>query len=1041
MAGRYALAMNDRTVTELRAYLKKVKRDPIPEFDEFLKEVETFGKLRLEAEDGFMRNRHRAKSKRHALPLDWVAIARILSPDIESPELSLVTEVVKLCLSEVEAIVQDLRKVLIRHREKVSLEVVQQVDAQCLRWLSKQPGRDAVEKAGARQRILAVVRRENYNTLENRVLKDFIIRIQIPCAEYLKRNEPRFKDWDIVKQVRRLFNLCGEALRNPVIEDVSDLKELPHPNYVLRQEWRYSKVWKAYCRIIRHAGIAERLWLRRQELSDTLKDLRMAAPKQMSTRAKYHCPIWFNYVDGKNELLDKPFYENEEGKADSSDSMSTVETDRDVIIDLTGAQPCRDLLIYGRHENAKPYLQNYKKPSIEDIKGDHHYFLRDILKAQDKEKLRDYFEQLHSEVGGERWFILVPDDWETFWQEAVIKSAPLPRNRVFLLWRSVAAVISCIDKLKSASEGETITVIDIQQAGLVGMSKLILASEENGGRLIPQRKSYARHKRCYSQVLLESSGRVAKRNAFLTGAVPEYTLYSTDLIKLKDFSRDTKHVVFIDNINLLPDNIPSGWLVTTGAILEHGTRRFISLRDKGEIAYYDELEELSLIVQTGDERIEPKRLVKANEKSPGGLELPPQPLPQVATLKRHSDYVDLVLCMGEATSDAPLRIKRHEFNRSLEEDHAIDLVSRVTPGQGMAVVTVMSDFLREPITLDWGAGMTDKGKGGRALTIATLEAEMERSFPPDSPDVVADYGLWSNIRENVERYMNDEAPPDGKWFARASWLYPNNIELPKGSTPFERLRRKNVFGNDPGHKLPEMDQEATLWEIQNKSFYFDDLFSKLATDYESGAYDQDEIARLIAWTYQTDYPPFKRIRKQVVRKVLDYATGKSGDAPLFQEMTLCANLCTSSSEWSDCLNAILNRIKNYDNNVSRDYYLLYNLLQFHPSIIQEAQSRKSNLKLNESCWLLVQHFPYWYKKYQYNRVSIGYILKSLLYFLRCRRFDEKVFLTKERDLEHYEIIAEMLNDEVYSSQEELRDLVIKYLNGKGTIDGLPMAMD
>jgi hypothetical protein len=1038
MAGRYAVAMSERTVTELRAYLKKVKRDPIPEFDAFLKEVETFGKLRFEAEDGFLRNRHRAKSKRHALPLDWVDIARILSPDVESPEVSLVTEVVKLCLSEVEAIIQDLRKVLIRHREKVSLEVVQQVDAQCLRWLSKQPGRDAVEKAGSRQRILAVVRRENYNTLENRVLKDFIIRIQFPCAEYLKRNEPRFKESDIVKQVRRLYNLCGEALHNPLIEDVSDLKELPHPNYVLRQEWRYSKVWKAYCRIIRHAGIAERLWLRRLELSDTLKDLRGAVPLQMSARAKYHCPIWFNYVDGKNELLDKPFYENEEGKVNTTDNMSTVATGSDVIIDLTGAQPYCDLLIYGRHENAKPYLQNYKKPSIEDLRGEHHYFLRDILKARDKEKLRDYFEQLHSLVGGDRWYILVPDEWEPLWQEAVIKSTPLPRNRVFLLWRSVAAVISCIDKLKAASEGEMITVIDIQQSGLVGMSKLTLACEENGGKLIPQRKSYVRHKRCYSQVLLESSGRVSKRNAFLTGEVPKYTLYSTDLIKLKDFSRDSKHVVFVDNVNLLPDNIPSGWVVSSGALLEHGTRRFISLRNKGKIAYYDELEALSLIVQTRDEQIEGRTLVEANEKSPGGLELPPQSLPQAATLKKHSDYVDLVLCMGDLTPDAPIKIKRHVFSKSLEEDHVIDLVSRVTPGQGMALVTVMSDFLREPILLDFLEGMTDKGKGGRALTIATLEDEMERSFPPDSPDVVADYGLWANIREDVERYMNDEIPPNKTWFARASWLYPNNSELPKGSTPLERLRRKNVFGNDPGHRLPEMDQESTLWEIQNSSFYFDDLFSKLATDYESGAYNQDEIARLIAWTYQTDYPAFKRIRKNIVKKVLDYAKGKSEDAPLLQEMTLCANLCTSSSEWSDCLNAIMCRLKNYDNNVSRDFYLLYNLLQFHPSILRDAQSKITDLRLDESCWLLVQHFPYWYEQYRYRRTTIPYILKSLLYFLRCRRFDDKVFLTRENDPDHYRIISAMLKNQVYESHEDLRRLVIEYLNGKGTIDGLPM---
>jgi len=394
--------------------------------------------------------------------------------------------------------------------------------------------------------------------------------------------------------------------------------------------------------------------------------------------------------------------------------------------------------------------------------------------------------------------------------------------------------------------------------------------------------------------------------------------------------------------------------------------------------------------------------------------------------------------MGDATADAPLKIKRHEFNRSLEDDHAIDLVSRVTPGQGMAVVTVMSDFLQEPIELDFLRDMTDKGKGGRRLTMATLEDEMERSFPPDSPDVVADDGLWANIRKKVEFYTADEAPPDGRWFAKANWLYPSGTSLPHGANPLERLRRRNVFGNDPERRIPQQSHAYSVFGKQADCFDFKAFFAKLAKDYEAASYSQDEVARLIAWTYQADYPAFKRIRKQVVKKVLDYATGKSANAPLFQEMTLCANLCTSPNEWSLCLNAIWYRIKDYTNNVSHDFYLLYNLLQFHPTIIWDARTQKNNLRIEESCWILVQHIPYWYQKHQYGKVTIGYILKSLLYFLRCRRFDGKVFLTKERDTDHYEIISECLKSPVHSSQEELRKRVLEYLNGRGTIDGLPV---
>ncbi|MBV5332851.1 hypothetical protein JZU54_04670, partial [bacterium] len=97
--------------------------------------------------------------------MDWSDIERILKPATMTPEESLVTLVTRECLSEVEQVVRDLRKVLVREQQRVPLGRVQQVDAHCLRWLSRQPGRDAAEKAGGRQRILAVVRRESFDTL------------------------------------------------------------------------------------------------------------------------------------------------------------------------------------------------------------------------------------------------------------------------------------------------------------------------------------------------------------------------------------------------------------------------------------------------------------------------------------------------------------------------------------------------------------------------------------------------------------------------------------------------------------------------------------------------------------------------------------------------------------------------------------------------------------------------------------------------------------------------------------------------------------
>ena len=67
-----------------------------------------------------------------------------------------------------------IRRVLRRHRELTPLDRVQEMDRASMVWLSRQPGRQIAERAGASQRILATVRHENFDTLENRVLRAWL---------------------------------------------------------------------------------------------------------------------------------------------------------------------------------------------------------------------------------------------------------------------------------------------------------------------------------------------------------------------------------------------------------------------------------------------------------------------------------------------------------------------------------------------------------------------------------------------------------------------------------------------------------------------------------------------------------------------------------------------------------------------------------------------------------------------------------------------------------------------------------------------------
>jgi len=1011
--------MPKHTAIELRAYLKKAEPSSIEEFDNFRKLIDDIVKLRLEAERLYKNEPYRAKSRSGALPLDWPRIKKILFPPQDTPPEELVTQISRECLNVAEEIVKDLRKVLIRERAKVPIGNVQQVDSHCLRWLTTQPGRDAVEKAGIKQRILAIVRNDNYNTLENRVFKDFLIRIEHEASIYIKKYNNRFNGHKTIKDVDKLRRICCHGLHEPVMEAVTAIRELPVPNYVLRQERRYSKIWKAYCELIRQDDISVRLWEQRDELIETFEKMRYETEFQNNPLAKYEHYLWINPLDGKQKLIDQPFYYNEISSV--SVNTSPMPKHDEVIIDLTG-NPCHDLLVYSKHENAKPFLQNYARPSLEEeLSGDGYWFLHEILKKRDSEKLCDYFEQLYEQVGGNRWIVLVPDDWDALWQEAVIKAVPLARNNVFLLWRSIAAVLGACTCFEKPRDGDAVVVIDVQQGGVVDLSKLILTWDNDRVTLIPQRKSYIRHKECYDKVKLETNiHNLTKKDLVINGKKQKYFLNSSILFKLERFTSSAIHVIFVNNTNELKDNWGRSphqnkiWIKDSTDLIKRGVDQFVNRHNKGLIPYFDELEELSLIVQTPDEKIIPICLVAANEKSPGGKEQTIDTINNAATLKSGMEKASFFLCMGEASQNAALKLKKHNFGFNLEGDHGINLSARVKPGQGMAIVTVTSGFLPHPIELDFLHDMEDTKE-----TIFWLEENMDRSFPPDSPDVVADKGLWFQIKDEVEEYMIGGRKPNGNWFAKASKVYSSG--LPAGTAPLEILRRMNVFGNDKDQNLPKV------------RFDFDTLFKKLAKDYNDPDINKDVI-RLIAWSYQGQLGIFRKIVKMTAQNILDYVQGVSLTTPQKTEYTLCANLSSDVETWSICLKAILLRIKEVNDtrtNLSDYFRMLYNLLQFHPSIIKDTGIHENN-----NCWQWVQYFPHWYDLKRDSPI-IGDILKSLLFFLRCRRYDGKVFLTSERDRKHYEIVSTMLDKPVHRRQEKLRKIVINYLNNKGTIDGLP----
>lgn len=177
--------------------------------------------------------------------------------------------IVRIAIEEYETIRligMNLNKLLRRERQLVSIDKVQQVDNQCIRWIARQPGKTAAQKAGPKQQIKAVVRQENYNTLENRVYKHFLELVISEATSYIRNNGNHFPDSNNLKKVMKLKRLCMSILLIPEIEGVGRIYSLPKPNYVLQNNPRYSTVWNLYVQLISKQKMIEILWENRHRV-------------------------------------------------------------------------------------------------------------------------------------------------------------------------------------------------------------------------------------------------------------------------------------------------------------------------------------------------------------------------------------------------------------------------------------------------------------------------------------------------------------------------------------------------------------------------------------------------------------------------------------------------------------------------------------------------------------------------------------------------------------------------------------------------------
>ncbi|MBK5924619.1 hypothetical protein CCR90_12710 [Rhodovulum sulfidophilum] len=177
----------------------------------------------------------------------------------EDPRMAEIVKQARELKPVLDALLKSIRRVLRRHRELTPLDRVQEMDRASMVWLSRQPGRSVAERAGAGQRILATVRQEHFDTLENRVLHAYA-RLAADAAREWMREHPRSKESARYAQVDAFRKTCRNVGAVLVELDVSVAEPGCTPNYVLMQDRDYRSVREGWERLLKRDKAIDDLW-------------------------------------------------------------------------------------------------------------------------------------------------------------------------------------------------------------------------------------------------------------------------------------------------------------------------------------------------------------------------------------------------------------------------------------------------------------------------------------------------------------------------------------------------------------------------------------------------------------------------------------------------------------------------------------------------------------------------------------------------------------------------------------------------------------
>ena len=177
----------------------------------------------------------------------------------EEPRTARIVEIARTHLAAIRDVCERPRRMLVRQREAVPVGRVQELDAICLRDLIRRPGRTVLEKAGARQEIMAITRRESVDTAENRVIRDFIRLCQHRARAYERENGGA-REHPKIRAVVELRRNCERLDAWSPLSAVGKLIGAARPNYVLQKDRRYHPLWIQYDKLRREDEAVDNIW-------------------------------------------------------------------------------------------------------------------------------------------------------------------------------------------------------------------------------------------------------------------------------------------------------------------------------------------------------------------------------------------------------------------------------------------------------------------------------------------------------------------------------------------------------------------------------------------------------------------------------------------------------------------------------------------------------------------------------------------------------------------------------------------------------------